>query len=74
VTSGILGAASMRVGVRRFLPRAPRWARKVTDAEAAAFVASLAPATSDDEPAAPRRAEPARDEGGASDTRVLAGR
>jgi hypothetical protein len=45
VTSGILGAASMRVGARRFLPRAPRWARKVSDAEAAAFVASLDPAT-----------------------------
>lgn len=44
LTSGLLGAASMRVGARRFLPRAPRWARKVTDAEAAAFVASLAPA------------------------------
>jgi hypothetical protein len=45
LTSGVLGAASMRVGVRRFLPRAPRWARKVSDAEAAAFVASLDPAT-----------------------------
>jgi hypothetical protein len=44
LTSGMLGAASIRVGARRFLPRAPRWARKVTDAEAAAFVASLAPA------------------------------
>jgi hypothetical protein len=44
LTSGMLGAASIRVGARRFLPRSPRWARKVTDAEAAAFVASLAPA------------------------------
>lgn len=43
VTSGILGAASLRVGARQLLPRAPRWARRVTDDEASEFVASLAP-------------------------------
>ena len=41
VTSGILGAASLRVGARQLLPRAPRWARRVTDSEANEFVASL---------------------------------
>lgn len=44
VTSGILGAASIRIGARQLLPRAPRWARKVTDEEAADFLASLRPA------------------------------
>jgi len=52
VTSGILGVASARVGFRRYLPRVPRWARKVTDDEAREFVASLgrpqAPAAGDD--------------------------
>jgi hypothetical protein len=48
VTSGLLGAASLRVGVRRFLPKAPRWSRKVTDREASEFVASLAPRTGSD--------------------------
>lgn len=43
LTSGIVGAASARVGLRRFLPRAPRWTRKVTDEEAQGFMASLAP-------------------------------
>lgn len=42
VTSGILGGASLRVAARRFLPVTPRWARKVTDEEADAFVAELA--------------------------------
>jgi hypothetical protein len=51
VTSGILGAASLRVGARQLLPRAPRWARKVTEDEADAFVASLAPAAPADRPA-----------------------
>lgn len=41
VTSGVLGAASLRVAARRVLPTTPRWARKVTDAEAEGFVASL---------------------------------
>lgn len=58
VTSGILGAASLRVGARRFLPNAPRWARKVTDREADEFVASLAPRPEHEAPdpslAAPR--------------------
>jgi hypothetical protein len=55
VTSGILGAASLRVGVRRFLPSAPPWTRKVTDREADDFVASLTPPTPNDAPVpAPR--------------------
>jgi hypothetical protein len=44
LTSGVLGAASLRVGVRQLLPRGPRWKGKVTDEEAAAFVASHSPA------------------------------
>ena len=69
VTSGILGAASLRVAARRVLPTTPRWARKVTDAEAEHFVASLggAPAaeatpTSEIAPAVPgdRPADPPR--------------
>lgn len=55
VTSGILGAASVRVGLRRFLPSAPRWARKVTDREADDFVASLAPRAAADAPVHARR-------------------
>lgn len=43
VTSGLLGAASLRVGARQLLPRAPRWTRKVSDGEAHEFVASLVP-------------------------------
>jgi hypothetical protein len=43
LTSGIIGAASVRVGARQLLPRAPRWTRKVTDEEAQDFMASLAP-------------------------------
>jgi len=45
VTSGILGAASLRVGARQLLPRAPRWTRRVSDDEASEFVASLAPSS-----------------------------
>jgi hypothetical protein len=41
LTSGVLGAAGLRVGARQLLPRSPRWPRKVTDEETAAFVASL---------------------------------
>lgn len=41
VTSGILGGASLRVAARRFLPTPPRWARRVSDREADAFVAGL---------------------------------
>ena len=48
ITGGILGVASLRVGLRQLLPNPPRWARRVSDDEARAFVASLAP---DDEPA-----------------------
>ena len=44
LTGGILGVASLRVGVRRLLPNPPRWAHRVSDEEAHAFVASLAPA------------------------------
>lgn len=44
LTSGILGAASLRVGARQLLPRAPRWSCKVTDEEVASFLASLRPA------------------------------
>lgn len=47
VTGGILGAASVRVGARRLLPRAPRWTRKVTDDEARASLASIEPSTVD---------------------------
>lgn len=43
LTSGILGAASLRIGARQLLPRAP-WSRKVTDEEVASFIASLGPA------------------------------
>lgn len=43
LTSGILGAASVRVGLRRYLPGLPTWPRKVSDDEALDFVASLAP-------------------------------
>jgi hypothetical protein len=43
ITGGILGAASLRVGLRQLLPNPPRWARRVSDDEARAFVASLAP-------------------------------
>lgn len=42
ISGGMVGAASLRVGVRRFLPVAPRWTRRVSDAEADEFVASLA--------------------------------
>jgi hypothetical protein len=44
LTSGVLGAASLRVGARQLLPRGPRWKGKVTDEETASFVASLSPA------------------------------
>lgn len=47
LTSGLLGAASLRVGARQLLPRARQWARPVSDEEAAAFVASLRPAEAD---------------------------
>ncbi len=44
VTGGILSAASLRVGVRTLLPgAATRWAKRVTDEEAAEFVDSLQP-------------------------------
>jgi hypothetical protein len=43
ITGGILGVASLRVGLRQLLPNPPRWARRVSDDEARAFVASLAP-------------------------------
>jgi hypothetical protein len=43
LTSGILGAASVRAGLHRYLPWLPRAPRKVTDEEARAFLASLAP-------------------------------
>lgn len=70
VTSGVLGAASLRVGARRLLPTAPRWARKVSDREAAAFVASLAPA------AGPSTADAAAgvEEPASDDAKVPAGR
>jgi hypothetical protein len=51
LTGGILGAASLRVGIRRLLPNPPRWARRVSDAEAQAFVASLSPASAPEAPA-----------------------
>lgn len=41
LTSGILGAASLRAGARQLLPRSSRRPRRVTDEEAASFVASL---------------------------------
>jgi hypothetical protein len=53
VTSGILGAASLRVAARRVLPTTPRWARKVSDEEAAGFVSSLQPVVDATEPATP---------------------
>jgi hypothetical protein len=43
MTSGILGAASMRVGARRYLPGGFRRPSKVTDDEVQAFVDSLTP-------------------------------
>jgi hypothetical protein len=52
VTSGLLGAASLRVGARQLLPRAPRWARKVSDGEAHQFVASLVPQPTSEAPLA----------------------
>jgi len=42
LTSGILGAASLRVGLRQLLPGVLQSNRKVTDEEATDFVASLA--------------------------------
>jgi hypothetical protein len=50
VTGGVLGAASVRVGLRRLLPVPPAFARKVTDEEATAFIASLAPPSRADTP------------------------
>lgn len=44
-TSGVLGAASLKVAGRRLLPGNPRRDRKVTDAEADEFVARLKRAT-----------------------------
>ncbi len=44
VTSGVMGMASLRIGLRRILPVTPAFARPVTDLEAEAFVASLSPA------------------------------
>jgi hypothetical protein len=41
VTGGMVGAAGVRVGVRRLASTPARWARKVTDEEAQEFVASL---------------------------------
>jgi hypothetical protein len=67
LTSGVLGAASLRVGARQLLPRAPRWTLKVSDDEAASFVASLSPA-----PHEPRRADaaPANEPAGSSERRT----
>lgn len=45
LTSGILGAASMRVGARRFLPGGFRRPGKVTADETRAFVDSLRPSS-----------------------------
>lgn len=42
VTGGMVGAAGVRVGVRRLMSTPARWTRKVTDDEAQEFVASLA--------------------------------
>jgi hypothetical protein len=66
VTSGVLGAASLRVAARRVLPTTPRWARRVSDEEAAGFVSSLQP-TADVAAPATAPADP-------DDTRVLADR
>lgn len=41
LTSGVLGAAAARVGLRRFIPTWRRSARRVTDEEAAVFVEAL---------------------------------
>jgi len=68
VASGVVGAASLRVGLRALLPTPPAFLRKVTDEEAAAFVAAMqsgtipagpAPAveTADDVTAEPALAE-----------------
>ena len=43
VTSGALSVSGLRIGLRALLPVTPAFARKVTEDEAAAFVASLAP-------------------------------
>lgn len=60
LTSGLLGAAGVRVGARQLFHGATRWTRKVTDEEALAFVASLAPPA----PKPAERAEPAAAEAG----------
>lgn len=53
LTSGILGAASVRAGARQLLPGTFAWTGKVTDDEARAFMASLVPAASAEPPVAP---------------------
>ena len=58
LTSGILGAASVRVGLRRYLPGLPTRPRKVTDDEVSAFMASLARATGDEHAAGATPAAP----------------
>ena len=45
VTGGALSVASVRIGLRRLLPVTPAFARKVSDQEAQAFMASLGPAS-----------------------------
>lgn len=58
LTSGILGAASVRVGLRRFLPGLPTRHRKVTDDEVTAFMASLVPTAGDEQTAGATPAAP----------------
>ena len=45
LTSGILGAASLRVGLRQLLPGGLQSSWKVSDDEATDFAASLVPPT-----------------------------
>lgn len=57
LTSGILGAASVRVGLRRYLPGQLLRRRRVTDQEVCDFVASLEPIAEEAAPGAPARDE-----------------
>jgi len=57
LTSGILGAASVRVGLRRYLPGPLLRRRKVSEQEVCDFVASLQPVPERAAPGAPARDE-----------------
>lgn len=48
VAGGALGVGGLRIGLRALLPTTPPFLRKVSDDEAAAFVAALQPARYDE--------------------------